>query len=247
MAVVTIFLVAYVSTTWQPLIFYPIAGIFAVAGKQEKSAKYSPLYGPPELVLLGGFTLFIPIAVALYVDTTRDPGRAIYIGVSSVCAVLLALYGWGMNRLTQKVPDMLEAEAIAWFLESSWSKESESELFEKANSIANNPQRKALLLDALLPHLPHLIASRVRNLPGELENRDDLQKFLSQLENLLTIQESKRSYWRNEAAVKRPDEIQVGDQLSQLRYNPDPHIRQAVEAMWRRITSSESEKAVDRA
>jgi hypothetical protein len=264
MAVMTIFLVAYKSTTWQPLIFYPIAGIFAVAGKQKKSEEYSPLYGPPELVLLGGFTLFIPIAVALYVDTTRDPGRAIYIGVSSACAGLLAFYGWGMNRLTQKVPDMLEAEAIAWFLESSWSKESESELFEKANSIANTPQRKALLLGALLPHLPHLIASRVRNLPGELEsfqlsterhnqNGDDLQTFLSHLEDLLNLQESEGSFWRNEAAVKYPEiehdlREKLDKQLLELgrNLNADPCLRQAAEAVLYRLQDKDL-KVVEKA
>jgi hypothetical protein len=245
LAVTTIPLVAYASTTWQLLIFCPIMGAFAVAGpKPKKSDKYSPLYGPPELVLFGGFTLFIPIAIVLYVDTTRDPGRKIYIAVSSVGVGFLALYGYCMNRLTQEVPDTLDAEAVAWLLESKES----TVLCEKANRIANTPQRKALLLGALLPHLPHLIASRVRNLPGEIENRE-LLKLLSDLANLLDFPDSKWSLLRNEAGVAHPRIPDALDkQLRELRRNADPRVRAAAETIFcRNDELFEGEKTVDKA
>jgi hypothetical protein len=255
MAVMTIILVVYEGTTYQLLIFFPVAGVFAIARDPDESDEYSPLYGPPELVVLGGFTIFITIAVALYVNTTRDPGRTVYIVASSVGFGLLALFGYSVDRLTREVPKTLEAEAFAWLLESSSEKFGPS-VFEKARHIANTPQRKALLLNTLLPLLPNLIASRVRHQPGETEN-GDLQKLLSCLEDLLKFHGSEQSFWRNKAAVKRPtllDKLdkqlreQFRGQLLELRRNADPRLRDSAEAVWRHYgIDFEGEKTADRA
>jgi MFS family permease len=249
-AVAANILVAYGGGVYWILFFLPILGTFAIAEqKPSKSDRYSPIYGPPELVMLCGI-LFIPIALALSIDTTHY--RAIYITVSAVGVVLLAFYGYSMDRLTQEVPDMLQAEAIAWLLESPRPKESESELFEKARRIASTPQRKALLLKTLLPLLPQLIATRVRNLPSELEARD-LQSLLSSMAHLLDFNSSKRSLRWNKAAVKRPqlsDELdkQLDDQLRELKASTDPRLRDVAEFIWSHYkTDFVGEKTADKA
>jgi hypothetical protein len=220
-AIMTSLLVAFKSSTYQLLIFLPIVGVFAAAGKLEKSDEDSPLHGPPALVLLGGFTVFIPIAVASYFSDSKR----IYIAVSSVGVALLAVYGYGMNVLTQKVPNTLEAEAIAWLLESS----QESSLFEKARDVARTPQRKVLLLDTLLSFLPNIIASRRQRPLGEHEN-GELQIILSCLAHLLHFSESEASLWQNRAALKRPAlPIALREQLDGLRRDSeaDAHLRDA--------------------
>jgi hypothetical protein len=220
-AIMTSLLVAFKSSTYQLLIFLPIVGVFAVAGKPEKSDEGSPLHGPPELVLLGGFTVFIPIAVASYFSDTKR----IYIAVSAVGIALLAVYGYGMNVLTRKVPNTVEAEAIAWLLESS----QESSLFEKARDVASTPQRKVLLLDTLLSFLPNIIASCRRHPLREHEN-GELQIVLSCLAHLLHFSESEASIWQNRAALKRPAlPIALREQLDGLRRDSevDPYLRDA--------------------
>jgi hypothetical protein len=220
-AIMTNLLVAFKGSTYQLLIFFPIVGVFAVAGKPETSDEDSPLYGPPELVLLGGFTVFITIAIASYFNDSKE----IYIPVSSVGVALLAVYGYWMNVLTRKVPNTLETEAIAWLLESS----QESSLFEKARDVARTPQRKVLLLDTLLSFLPNIIASRRQRPLGEHEN-GELQIILSCLAHLLHFSESEASLWQNRAALKRPAlPIALREQLDGLRRDSeaDAHLRDA--------------------
>ena len=94
---------------------FPIAGTFAVARTPEKSDDYSPLHGPPGLVLVGGIMVYITMAIAA--ANHRLP--IIYISVSSVGFILLGLLAYQMNQLTRFVPNTLEAEAVAWLLESS--------------------------------------------------------------------------------------------------------------------------------
>jgi hypothetical protein len=240
-AIMTSLLVAFKGSTYQLLIFFPIMGVFAVAGKPEKYAEDSPLrYGPPELALLGGFTVFIPIAFASYFSDDKD----IYIPVSSAGVALLAGYGYGMYKLTRKVPDTLEVEAIAWLLESS----QESSLFEKATGVASTPQRKVLLLDTLLSLLPHIIASHRRYASGEYEN-SELKLTLSCLAHLSTFTQSEGSLLRNRAALKRPAlPLELRGQLDELRKDSeaDPHLRDAAEDILYRFDNGiESEKQAD--
>jgi hypothetical protein len=232
-------LVAYKGSTYQLFIFFPIVGVFAVAAKPKNSDEDSPpiQLGPPALAVLGGFTVFTPIAIASYFSASK----AIYISVSSVGVALLALYGYLMHKVTRRVPNMLEAEAIAWLLRSS----QESSLFEKAGGVANTTQHRVLLLDTILPLLPQIIASRLRHSQSLGEHEDgQLRMLLSCLAHLLQFNESEAKWMRNIAAVKRPKlSGPLRDQLEKLR--ADPRYSDAAEAIWHQFRN-EGERAVGR-
>jgi hypothetical protein len=235
----TTILVTFQGSIYQLFIFFPIVGVFAVAAKPKISDEDSPpiQHGPPALVLLGGFTVFIPIAVASYFGASK---ANVYISVSSVGVLLLAIYGYLMYRVTRWVPNTLEAEAIAWLLRSS----QESSLFEKARGVANTTQRKVLLLDIILPLLPQLIASRLRHSESSGEHEDgELRMLLSCLAHLLQFDESKANWTRNIAAVERPElSDALRDQLEKLR--ADPRFVDAAETIWHQFRNR-GKKTVD--
>jgi len=262
--IMTILLVAINGSIYQLLIFLPIVGAFAVAkqpdedsppdAKQPKEestldaekpkepgdSEHSPLYGPSALAAFGSFTVFIPIAVASYFSASR----VISISVSSVISgVLLPFYGYQMYKLT-RVPNMLEAEAIAWLLKLS----QESSLIKQAGSVATTSARKVLLLHTIVPLLPHIIAPHLRHSSGEHAN-GELHMLLSCLAHLSQFPDVEKSHWGNRAEQKCPKLSQkLRIQLNELRSNADPGLRDAAESILVRFGYGAWEygKSVDR-
>ena len=219
---------------------FSIAGTFAVVRTPEKSNDYSPLHGPPGLVLVGSIMVYIMMATAA--ANHRLP--IIYISVSSVGFILLGLLAYQMNQPTQFVPNTLEAEAVAWLLESS---SHQPELFEKAGHIANTTQRKAILLNTAHRLLPHLIASRLRHRPGGREY-NELKIFLACLVQVSDFPDSGKSLLQNRAAMEHPALPQnFREQLKELRESTDMALGDAAEAVWCNYPSIKNEKRVDEA
>jgi len=231
---------AYGSGAWQISMFFPIAGTFAVARTSEKSNDYSPLYGPPGLVLVGGITVYITLVVAVYYH--RFP--ITYISMMSVGFVILGFLAYLMNRLTRFVPNTLEAEAIAWLLEQSSSSSQRPELFKKAGCIASTTQRKTTLLNTLHRLLPPLIASRLRHRQGVTEN-NELKIFLACLAHVSDFPDSGMSLLHNRAAIEHPAlPRDLREQLKELRESNDMALRDAAEAVWCHYPSIEDEKQI---
>ena len=231
-AISTIFLVPLKDSTYQLLIFVPIVGIFAVAPKREEfsedskedSKEVSLWYGPPQLAVMGGFTVFIPIAVASYF---ADRSKVVYMSVSSGSIVLLALYCFGIYKVTRKARrvNTLEAEAIAWLLEST--QDPEPLLFKKACSVATTTPRKARLLSPTPSLFPHMIAFRFRHTSDEHKD-PELRTLLSCLLCLSEFPDVDGSFVRNTATFKHPKLPPVlFKQLKELKSNADPDVRNA--------------------
>jgi hypothetical protein len=260
----TILLVAYKNSAYQPLIFVSIVNFFGVTAQPEEEYnehssknhyKYSfekpiknhielerdssPLYGSPELVLIAGFAVFIPMAVASFFASNKK----IYIPLASVGLGILAISSCCIRLLTPKVPNgTLEAEAIAWLLEST--RDPEPSLFKTASGVATTTPHKVLFLSkTTLSLLPHMIASRLRHTSGEREN-GELHMLLSCLQHLSDFHDTKWSIWRNRAALKHPElPPALHKQLEKLRSNADPRLSAAAEDI---LSQEWSRKKIDR-
>jgi len=181
--------------------------------------------------------VFITMAIASYFN--RNP--PVYIAVSCVGSFLLIIMGYGgISILTRYVPDTMEAEAIAWLLESSPSQK--PSLFKKAGRVANTVQRKAILLNASLRLLPPLIASRLRRAHCEQE-RSELEMYVAYLAHLSGFPDSPRSLLKNKASVTHPKlPLALMGQLERLRAFRNPLLKDAADAIWRHFVEAESEK-----
>ena len=183
------------------------------------------------------------ITMAIAAANHRLP--IIYISVSSVGFILLGLLAYQMNQLTRFVPNTLEAEAVAWLLESSSSHQ--PELFEKAGRIANTTQRKAILLSTAHRLLPHLIASRLRHRPGGREY-NELKIFLACLAQVSDFPDSGKSLLQNRAAMEHPAlPRNLREQLKELRESTDMALGDAADAVWCHYPSIKNEKREDEA
>jgi hypothetical protein len=242
MSVATTALVVLQSQAWQFLILIPVAGVFAVASTPQRKEGYSPLCGPPRLVLVGFTTLYLFMAIAAYPNS----GPKTYISLSGVGYLFGGLVAFLINKLTQFVPDTLEVEAVSWLLESSpWPK---LELFEKASHVASTPQRKAILLKTLHRLLPPLIASRRRHRPGGPEH-NELKIFLACLEEVSDFRDSERNlkekFLHNKGAIKHPElPNNLRDQLENLRESDDESLKNAAEAVLCRYPAIKDDKHV---
>jgi hypothetical protein len=188
------------------LIFVLVVGVFAVAAKPEEELNENskdvdevpPQYGHPQLTMLGGFTVFIPIAMASWFGHSKT----IALSVSSVSIFLLAIYSFYMHKLSLKVPNMLEAEAVAWLLELS--QDPEAWLFETVGGIATNTWRKVvLLLETTLSLFPHMIAVCLQHRSGEYEH--ELHMLLAFLAHLSDFRDAKGTWRLNRATLKHPE------------------------------------------
>jgi len=168
--------------------------------------------------------------------------RMIYIVVSFLGFALLGGVAYQMNKLTRFVPNTLEAEAVAWLLESS--PRQQPELFKKAGHVASTTQRKVILLNTLHRLLPPLIASRYRHPPGGPEHQE-LQIFLACLAQVSNFDDSGKSRLGNRAAIEHPAlPADLREQLKELRESEDKSLRDAAEAVWCRYPAIEDEKHV---
>jgi hypothetical protein len=135
-----------------------------------------------------------------------------------------------MNQLTRSVPNTLEAEAVAWLLESESSSWQQPELFKKAGRVASSPQRKVILLNTLHHLLPPLIASRLGHRPGEPEH-NELHLFLACLAHVSDFDNLEHSLPNNRAAMKHPallPDLELRKQLTKLRESDDMSLRDSV-------------------
>ena len=235
MAVLAIFLAINESPAYQILTYIPIAGVFAVARKPEKSPDYTPWLGVPGFVFFSGTAIFIMISASAYFS-----GRGhipTFACISTIGFVMLFIVAICMDRLTRYIPDTREAEAIAWLLKVNSSPSHESSLLKNAGLIAKTPQRKALLLNALIPLLQPLIESHDEHSRGELEI------YVSCLAQLSDFQDKKRSLWTNTAPVGHPAlPPALMGRLKALGNNPNRNqrLRQAAVAVWQHYNGDES-------
>ena len=243
-AAATIFLVAEKGTTYQLLIFFPIVGVFAVtANPHDEEESYeenspeppNPWFGYPQMVVITGFIVFTPIAVATFF--TGDTGqhnrskRQIYISISSATVFILAGCCLWMTILNQKVqkPEAPEAEAIAWLLESS--QDPPPSLLKMAASVATHRPHKVLLLSKSILILPDMIAPRLEPTPGGHDN-GELPMLLSYLEHLSNFEDVEESILRNKTALKHPElRSELHEQLNGLINNTNPRLSRAAQAI----------------
>lgn len=216
------------SQAWNILLFVSLAGGFALAGTPKKNDDYSPLYGPPQLVLVGLTGVYLLMSVVAANPITSG---TVYFWVSLAGYIVGAVVAVILNRLTQFVPNTLEVEAVSWLLESS-SPWPQPEWFEKASRVAATPQRKVVLLKTLHLLLPSLIASHRQHRPAELEH-NELRMFLACLAEVSNFKDSgRKDYLRNKAAIehpKLPDSLR--EQLEELRECGDRSLKDAAESV----------------
>jgi len=153
----------------------------------------------------------------------------VYAALTSAAYVVFVLEGYCVMKLTQFAPDTQEAEAVAWLLQSSPSQK--SSWFKNAGQIAGTEQKRAILLKAVLPLLPPLIASRRRHAQSEVE-WDELKAYLSCLALLSDFRDSEGSVWSNMASIKHPKlPFELLLQLDGLRRSPDPCLRETAHSV----------------
>jgi hypothetical protein len=169
----------------------------------------------------------IMLAIALNPNTFT---MRTYAGMACSASALMAVEAYYLNRITRFTPNTLEAEAIAWLLQSSPSQK--SSWFMNSGRVANTDQRKALLLNTLILLLPPLVASRLQHLEGTV-GHNELRTYLSCLAHLSNFCDSKQSFLRNNAAIEHPPlpRALLG-QLEALRRSPDEHLRETAEVIW---------------
>jgi len=119
--------------------------------------------------------------------------RAITIFIGIVGAIKI------MSRWT---PDegKAKADAVAWMIKTQ---PSHLATFQNAIEIArNSPHLRSMLLSDVLPVLDVLIKCIQGD--GEQDLKDDERMYITLLSILVDFEPSEASFWRNEAAVKRP-------------------------------------------
>jgi hypothetical protein len=110
-----------------------------------------------------------------------------------------------------------KAEAVAWMIKTQPSHDLPT--FRNAVEIArNSPHLRYTFLKEILPILESLITS----IRGEREQdlTDDEKIYITLLAILVDFEPCKLSFWRNEAAMKRPElSDKLKDKLHKLRRN----------------------------
>jgi hypothetical protein len=145
--------IVYHSPAAQFLVVFPASDALVVVRTPKKLNSYSPWYRPLVVVFIGGTT----VALMMYIAAFFYKFCTVYIVIMMLAVVALGLLAYMVNKVTQFIPNMVEAEAVAWLLESSLQQH--PELFEKSGHVAHTTQCKVIILNALHHLLPPLIAS----------------------------------------------------------------------------------------
>jgi hypothetical protein len=224
-AILKVCLVLNKAPSYGVLAFLPVACVFALARRSARSPDYSPRFTLPLMTFSGSIALFSIMAVASWFN--KNP--VVFSLLCGICYFILGCAGFLLRHWTKFVPHTQEAEAIAWLLESS---PPNSSTFKKAAQIGNTSRRKVVVLNALLPLLPHFIDLRLRSQCGEPELQE-LQLYVSSLAYLSQFPNSAPTISSNTARVEHPPlPLRLLAQLESLSKHHDEHVRAAAEAVW---------------
>jgi len=157
------------------------------------------------------FIIIIGLSFAL----SYLPSFALSILIFSLRGVTLLVMTLGAMKMSQWMPDeeKAKAEAVAWMIKTRPSHDLLT--FQNAVEIArNSPHLRSTLLKEILPILDLLITS----IQGEREQdlNDEEKIYMTLLAVLVDFEPCKASFWRNEAAMKRPD---LSDELKEKLHN----------------------------
>jgi len=144
------------------------------------------------------------IIIILSFGLSYLPSFALYVVVFSIRGVVFLVATLGAMRMLRRAPDegKAKAEAVAWIIKTQSSHDLFT--FQNAVEIARNyPHLRSRLLREILPILECLI----RPIPGEREQdlNDEEKIYITLLAVLMDFEPCKASFWRNEAAMKRPE------------------------------------------
>jgi len=167
------------------------------------------------------YSLFT-VSIALSVTIQRVPPNLFYIfyilsGLTLVIMTMVAM------QMAQGAPDegRAKAEAVAWMIKARPSHD--LVMFRNAIEVAkNHVHLRSMLLEEILPVLDVVIKS----IPGDREEdlMDEEKIYVALLAVLVDFEPCKASFWRNEAAMKRPDlSCGLKEKLRILRKGCDGH------------------------
>jgi len=202
-----------------PLIYFPLAAIFALAREEEEETDIKPrLHNLPKWASFTTSVLFITCALAFYFSSNLTLFTVLYL----LMCILLGALGFVIVRTSRIKPMTADADAIAWLLSTSLSQN--PDWFKKAVQIAGeSPNLRARLLKALFPLLVPLIITAQAN-----HKNDDEQKYVKCLAHLVDFEQTDADFWRNEGALEHPKlplelrerlETMVGVKCSQRNQN----------------------------
>ena len=129
----------------------------------------------------------------------------------------------GAMKMSRWTPDeeKAKAEAVAWIIKTRPSHDLLT--FQNAVEVARNTASlRSTLLKEILPILEGLI----RSIQGDKEQdlKDEEKIYITLLAVLVDFEPCKASFWRNEAAMKRPElSDELKEKLRSLRECCDGH------------------------
>lgn len=174
-----------------PLIYFPFAAVLALAREEMEMDIRPRLYNLPEWVFFTTCLLFIACGLAFYFSTNP----ILFYILFPLVGIILGVQGFVVIKMSQIKAKTADADAIAWLLSISPSQTPDG--FEKAVQIAGgSPNLRFRLLKHLFPLLVPLITST--------DKKDDEQKYLKSLADLVDFQPCKASVWRNRASMEHP-------------------------------------------
>lgn len=190
------FLVIKNTAVFIPIVFYPIACVFALMRRGSESDIKPRVLDLPGWVSFSTIVIFTTFAIAAYFS----PKTGVFLLFFCVASILLAVQGYVGIKMSARTPQRIEADAIAWMMKSSV--EQDARLFKKAVDIAGRSANlRSLLLDELLPLLTPLIIS----IHGDKKiATEDQAVYLECLAGLTQFSESEGAFWKNESSVRRP-------------------------------------------
>ncbi len=169
-------------------------GMFALTKKGQEKDIQQRLYSLPGWVFFPSVLIFLLYNVSLLFINFRH--TSLFFSFISFASVLLGVLTYSLIKMSETKPATTIVEAIAWMIESTSSQDPTR--FQKAIEIAGNSRNlRALLLERLLPLVESLIT-----LEDEAQNiKLQQEAYIECLENLIDIDPSEGSFWRNVAPI----------------------------------------------
>jgi len=143
------------------------------------------------------------VITALSVTIGFMPSFTLFVVVSSLRAITMSIVTVGAIKIMSRwTPDegKAKADAVAWMIKTQ---PFHLVTFQNTVEIArNSPHLRSTLLGDILPFLDVLI----KCIQGgrEQDLKDEEKMYITLLSILVDFEPSEASFWRNEAAVKRP-------------------------------------------
>ena len=200
-----------------PLIYFPLAAMFALAREKVFEDIQPRLYNLPEWATFTTCAIFITTGLTLYLSNNR----ILFYTLFFLTVILLGIQGFGVIRLSPINARTADVNVILWLLSAQGPSSHSPDLFEKAVQIAGKSHNlRARLLKSLLPLLVPLI-----------KKDDEQHRYLNCLAKLVDYKPCEASFWLNQASTEHPS---LPPQLKKTleKIHRCQHMNQNAEKKW---------------